>query len=120
MTTKRDIQEVLQAASDRTRQEPINPYNNQLDPDPDGLYAKYRVFREPDNVLEGDHPVGVDAVYRNEKGIEDFMEEVKEFVFVLKPDSDPHAKVALAAYAQSVSREKPLLSLDLWEVLGGM
>jgi hypothetical protein len=46
------------------------------------------------------------------------LEEVTEsFVFVLKPDSDHHARVALAAYAESVSLTKPRLGNDLRMVL---
>lgn len=95
-------------------------YGNMISPevDPDGLYDKYRVFREPDNVEE--HPVGMDAYYTNSQGREDRLEEVREFVFVLKPDSDHHARVALAAYAASVEIDKPQLAQDLKEVLGDL
>lgn len=88
------------------------------DPDPDGLYDKYRVFREPEDTDE--HPVGMDAYYTNSQGREDRMEEVREFVFVLKPDSDHHARVALAAYAASVQLDKPQLAMDLREVLSDL
>lgn len=83
--------------------------------DPDGLYYKYRVFREPDDA--DDHPVPMDCEYHDADNKIRYMEEVKEFVFVLKPDSDPHARVALAAYGQSVRSEKPQLYDDLWEIL---
>lgn len=92
------------------------------DPDPDGLYDKYRVYKEPHDVDE--HPVPADGpryttnkTYAPGKPIEAYMEEVREFVFVLKPDSDPHARVAMAAYAESVQGEKPMLAEDLRSVL---
>lgn len=82
----------------------------------DGLYEKYRVFKEPE---AEEHPVGVIATWHdgrfNYRGpLEEIMDS---FVFVLKPDTDHHARVALAAYAESVSREKPKLANDLRLVL---
>lgn len=85
--------------------------------EPDGLYSKYRVIREPENVEE--HPVKMDFMYQDEDGATRFAEEVDDFVFVLKPETDFHARVAIAAYAASVSREKPILARDLLEVMSG-
>jgi len=38
--------------------------------------------------------------------------------FVLDYAGDPHAKVALAAYASSISEENPALAADLRDALG--
>lgn len=90
----------------------------------DGLYYKYRVFREPDDVPT--HPVIMTAYYKINYelgGREDpigYAEEVTDFIFPLKPDTDHHARVALAAYAVSVSEEKPHLARDLFDVLRDM
>lgn len=94
----------------------------------DGVYIKYRVFREPEG--EGiEHPVEVDAQYLYKKydegtGVTEMwhqeLEEVTEFVFPLKPDTDHHARVALAAYAASVRVEKPSLASDLEDLLATM
>jgi hypothetical protein len=46
-----------------------------------------------------------------------YAEEVHDFIFPLKPDTDHHARVALAAYAASVAEEKPRLAQDLFQVL---
>lgn len=88
--------------------------------EPDGLYAKYRVFKEPEDVDE--HPVEVQAEWRvlNEDGWvrnQGVLEEVSTFIFPLKPDTDRHARVALAAYAWSVKNEKPELHTDLMSML---
>lgn len=94
----------------------------------DGLYFKYRVFKEPDDVYT--HPTSMMASYTSIKeglmpsgytsikeGRTSLAEEVSSFVFVLKPDTDHHARVALAAYAKSVAVEKPRLHSDLMEIL---
>lgn len=93
----------------------------------DGLYYKYRVFREPDDV--DTHPIPMTAYYRrhgdrhfewpNEDPV-GYAKEVTDFIFPLKPDTDHHARVALAAYAVSVSEEKPHLARDLFDVLRDM
>jgi hypothetical protein len=44
-------------------------------------------------------------------------EEVSEFRFVLVPGHDPHAVVALRAYADSVEGENPQLASELRERL---
>lgn len=55
-----------------------------------GLYWKYRVEKADGRVIDDG------AKY-----------------FVLRIDTDPHARVALKAYAESVSTENPELSKDL-------
>lgn len=83
--------------------------------DQDGLYEKYRVFKEPDDAET--HPVQVDAFWMKSRTKRIELEEVEDFVFVLKPDTDPHALVALSAYAMSVKKDKPHLAADLWSVI---
>lgn len=95
--------------------------------EPDELFPKYRVFREPEDDLPEDrrppsdegHPVRMIATYPaplSRSGYE-LAEEVQGFLFVLKPDSDHHARVALSAYAASVAPFKPGLAKDLRDVL---
>lgn len=92
----------------------------------DGLYYKYRVFKEPDDV--DTHPYPMTTYYalpmdRDVNRFEDpirYAKEVTDFIFPLKPDTDHHARVALAAYAVSVSEEKPQLARDLFQVLRDM
>ena len=95
------------------------------DSEPGGLYAKYRVFREPqeDDARNrvGEHPVPMVASYST-PGDGDFTmiseaTEVEGFVFVLKPENDPHARTALAAYAWAVKDQDPALWGDLMNVL---
>ncbi|KKM76511.1 hypothetical protein LCGC14_1379270, partial [marine sediment metagenome] len=83
----------------------------------DGLYFKYRVFKEPDDVYS--HPTSMMAFYtiKGAEMITKLAKEVSSFIFVLKPDTDHHARVALAAYAKSVAIEKPRLHNDLMEIL---
>ena len=81
----------------------------------DGLYEKYRVFKEPENAPQ--HPVPVVTSFYDFEGAKQELEEVEGFIFPLKPDTDPHARVALAAYAWSIQSEKPFLSADLLGVL---
>jgi hypothetical protein len=57
-------------------------------PEQEGLYAKY-------------------TITNNETG-----ERVAE-AFVLKPDVDKHARIAMAAYAESVRPHNPVLAADL-------
>lgn len=103
------------------------------DVEEDGLYYKYRVFKEPERDSQGypptEHPVPIDPPTwrRRYLGKDDSnfnlleeLEEVTDFIFPLKPDTDHHARVALAAYAASVSEEKPRLAKDLFRVLADM
>lgn len=97
----------------------------------DGLYEKYRVFREPERDSQGapvaEHPVPLtyptfETTFTDRGGNEfEIVTEVPEitdsFLFVLKPESDPHARVALAAYAWSVRNDKPILHADLLDIL---
>ena len=62
-------------------------------PDDKGLYGKYTIIN-------------------NETG-----EPVQGFAFVLKPETDPHARWALAAYATSIRDENPKLARDIDNVL---
>ncbi len=89
-----------------------------------GLYPKYIVYRWPDDHW-GDEPqyradyladVSVGPEGKGEVWFE--MEQPGGFLFVLKPDSDQHARVALAAYAESVRPSDPSLASDLEMVLG--
>lgn len=86
------------------------------DSEPDGMYDKYVVFRHPQEhfdtaiaVVDGEQPYDSDD--------STWLEPVDGPVFVLKLDNDHHARVALAAYAESVSGEKPQLANDLREML---
>lgn len=123
-----DIQELANAMDPR----PEQVFEELSQDDPDGLYDKYRVFKEPQDDESNGHPVPLYGPYQIPPsinpnnyiegealsiGFRSPLEEVTDFVFVLKPDSDPHARVALAAYAQSVRYEKPQLYDDLWEIL---
>lgn len=57
-----------------------------------GLYAKYNVTKADDgSVVDG--------------------------CFVLRPDRDPHARVALQAYAESCQEENPALAADIFRWL---
>ncbi|KKM70387.1 hypothetical protein LCGC14_1441220 [marine sediment metagenome] len=76
---------------------------------------KYRVFYGP-----GSH-VGVSAYYRTGPSVVEsprkLLREVEGFVFVLRPEVDSAAVVALAAYAAAIRHEKPQLAKDLWEMI---
>lgn len=84
----------------------------EVEPD-QGMYPKYVVFKYPHwdaEVIEARASTGYD-------GTVEWLELVDDFFFVLKPISDKHARVALAAYAESVKDEKPQLAADIMEVL---
>jgi hypothetical protein len=91
--------------------------------EPQGLYEKYRVFREPQDVDE--HPVKMWAYCRYKAAMKDGriidiradVYEVKEFTFVLKPDSDPHAVTAIGAYALAIRDQDPQLATDLLRIM---
>lgn len=79
---------------------------------------KYRVFYGP-----GSH-IGVTAYYeglavnpRNPSGNKLYLREVDGFVFVLRPEVDEAALVALAAYATAVRSTKPALASDLMSLV---
>ena len=86
----------------------------------DGLYTKYRVFREPDVETQEGHPVEVIAYcFVNGPDEGTSIEEVDDgMLFVLRPANDRHAQVALAAYAESCRDEMPQLSADVLDMLG--
>lgn len=91
-----------------------------------GIYPKYVVFKHPSEWEMNKRP-GIDPEFvarglwpvpnTNIRYEKLDMELVNDFVFVLKPISDKHARIALAAYAESVKEEKPQLSRDIYEVL---
>lgn len=103
----------------------------------EGLYDKYRVIRtadldrlallaeEEDDVDGGPTMVATFAV-ETVKWVESASisgmngQEGSSFVFVLRPDHDYHARVALAAYAASVRAYNPQLADDLDQALGLM
>ena len=90
----------------------------------DGLYPKYIVYRWPTDSFDDDPQirasyladVTVGPEGQGEVWLE--MEQPRGFLFVLKPDTDQHARVALAAYAESVRPSDPRLASDLEVVLG--
>lgn len=82
-------------------------------PEDKGIYPKYVVFKHPDFIpfwLEG-------RAAPPEIGHSVPLELVGDFCFVLKPGSDRHARVAIAAYAQSVMEDKPLLGEELMQII---
>lgn len=83
-----------------------NPYNS-VDHD-DGLYEKYIVFKVAD--LTGEDGM---TLHTKDLGVE----PIDGFVFVLRVDQDYHARVALAAYAESVYMYNPELAEDLRDAL---
>lgn len=90
-------------------------------PDRDQHYWKYRVFREPATTGEIEHPVPIKAEYLdNEDGDwEEWadLEEVDGTFFVLRPENDHHARVAMAAYAYSCRQEFPRLASDIIQMI---
>lgn len=80
----------------------------------DGLVNKYRVFR--DDPL-ADFPPPMHAEFQTDDRGWVTADEVTAFTFVLKPNHDHHARVALSAYAASCAIEKPQLSKDLYDLL---
>lgn len=55
------------------------------------------------------------TVYHTETG-----DEIKQATFTLLPECDPHARVALATYAESVRFENTVLSNELYALLGSI
>ncbi len=80
-----------------------------------GIYPKYVVFKhppfEPSSVTAGAIEFSVDYSPLIP------LEQVEEFCFVLKPGTDHHARVAIAAYAQSVMGDSPLLGEELMQII---
>lgn len=84
-----------------------------------GLTDKYRVFHAPKYTDGQPAEILATFVATSPHGLEitGRMTEVESFVFVLKPNHDHHARVALAAYAASCARDKPQLAKDLKDLL---
>ena len=88
-----------------------------------GLYPKYIVYRWPSDALNDEPEINASYLADFNVGPEGpgevwlALEEPKGFLFVLKPDSDHHVRVALAAYAESVRPEDLKLAEDLDMVL---
>lgn len=93
----------------------------------DQFHWKYRVFHEPTDeefdVANIGHPVPMGEMtylaYEDPNGVQSYqeLEEVEGHFFVLRPDSDHHARVAMAAYAFSCRQEFPHLANDLMTIL---
>lgn len=83
-----------------------------------GIYPKYVVFKHPK--VEFDHLVAKSIKESDGFSMkqEQYLDQVEDFVFVLKPLKDPAARVAMAAYAEAIYEEKPQLAQDMWEILG--
>ena len=84
----------------------------------DEHYWKYRVFHEPSAHEDIGHPVPIYACHQVEPDNEDLedwatVKEVQGSFFVLRPENDHHARVAMAAYAYSCRKELPHLAADL-------
>lgn len=86
--------------------------------EPPGIYPKYLVFHYIEGHDWSNEKFQVYARHEN-KDVHHVhnLDEVDDFCFVLKPIKDKHARVALAAYAESVKDEKPNLHRDIMEVL---
>lgn len=107
--------------------------------DKDGLYDKYRVIKTEDldalaKLAEGvGSDMGATEISKqatetikwiemvsisgmNDKGFFDG----RQFVFVLRPDRDYHAWVALQTYAASVYAHNPVLCEDILQAIGLM
>ena len=83
-----------------------------------GIYPKYVVFKHPDfkpdkvegkATLRAETQFGADFIYH--------LELIGDFIFTLRPSRDYHARVALAAYAESVRHWNPLLADDIDDAL---
>lgn len=84
-------------------------------PQDKGIYPKYVVFKHP----KFDPAVIMASAWEFSKEFSPptRLEGVDDFCFVLKPIKDKHARIAMAAYAESVKEEKPKLAADLMEIL---
>jgi hypothetical protein len=81
-----------------------------------GIYPKYLVFKHPEEDF-------FDVVaYALSQGlltpeVRIPLDLVEDFTFTLRPSKDYHARVALAAYAESVRHWNPKLAEDLeWAI----
>lgn len=77
----------------------------------DGVYPKYLVFKHPDYIPD---EVQCNSWLGNDW---EALELVEDFIFPLKPSTDRHARVALAAYAASCQGENPQLTRDILDAL---
>lgn len=69
-----------------------------------------------------DHPqedglIGDKYIVTKWSDIKDETVDVDEWTFVLIPEKDPHARVAIAAYAESIRAFRPQLATELDQVL---
>ncbi len=89
-------------------------------PESKGLYPKYVVFKHPGYVVAAFEGSAI-VDFTDRAGDLAFtgrpLEQVEDFYFVLKPGSDRHARVAMAAYAQSVMEDDPLLGEELMQII---
>lgn len=76
-----------------------------------GMYDKYRVVRTDDLDAE----ITLHGAFSLKDAISAL--ELDGFVFVLRPDHDYHARVALAAYTESVRAYNKELAEDLHDAL---
>lgn len=76
---------------------------------------KYRVIKTNDLRMEADGVLSRDYYAQVISWVEEF--QIDTFVFVLRPDRDYHARVALSAYAESVRAFDAELADDLHGVL---
>ncbi len=88
----------------------------------DEHYWKYRVFHEPPDEDDIGHPVPIEALYLTDEITDEWSsaKEVEGTFFVLRPEHDHHARVAIAAYAYSVRVELPHLAADLIGMIEGI
>jgi len=85
-------------------------------PEPEGIYPKYVVFKHPFFAPTSIIARAYEELSQGSRR-EELLRQVQDFVFVLKPGKDRHARVAIAAYAQSVMVDKPLLGEELMQVI---
>jgi hypothetical protein len=92
-------------------------------PDRDEHYVKYRVFHEPEDVGDLGHPVPIEAEYpmqidsHGTWSLIRSLEEVEGLFFVLRPENDHYARVAMAAYAYACRKEYPHLASDIIQMI---
>lgn len=86
--------------------------------DKEGIYLKYVVYHARDVVAKST------TIENGQKTVEDFLitddlgiNPIEGFFFVLRPEVDYHARVALMAYAGSVEADNPQLAADVMGAL---
>ena len=85
---------------------------------PKGIYPKYVVFKHPEFIPEDLVAQAFGAHLDLDSSVD--LDLVEDFVFALVPEKDHHARVALAAYAESVRPYQSALADDIDTVLGGL